>query len=94
MNMFWMVEVLVATLCVVVVSLFAAVTADAVSRRSREPVPNRTEPAASSARARVLTVEAVRRDRDWHRVAMRAWVICVLASAVAVSAVGVLIIMG
>ncbi|WP_016881510.1 MULTISPECIES: hypothetical protein [unclassified Rhodococcus (in: high G+C Gram-positive bacteria)] len=94
MNMFWMVEVLVAMLCVIAVSFAAAVTADAVSGRSRERVPDRAETAASPSESPVLTVEVVRRDRDWHRVAIRAWAICVTASALAVAAVGVLILVG
>ncbi|MFC9356544.1 hypothetical protein ACFTZB_08170 [Rhodococcus sp. NPDC057014] len=94
MNVFWMVEVLTVTLCVVAVSFAAAVTADVVSRRSRERVPDRAEAAASPSPARVLTDRVVRHDRDWHRVATRAWAICVLASVIAVAAVGLLIIVG
>ena len=94
MNVFWMVEVLTATLCVIAVSFAAAVTADAVSRRSRERVPDRAETAASPSQARVLYARVVSRDRDWHRVAIRAWAICVLASVIAVAAVGLLVIVG
>jgi hypothetical protein len=94
MNVFWMVEVLVVTLCVIAVSFAAAVTADAVSRRSRERVPDRAETAAIQSQARVLTARAVSRDRDWHRVAIRAWATCVLASVITVAAVGLLVIVG
>jgi hypothetical protein len=94
MNMFWMVEVLGATLCVVAVSFAAAVAADAVSGRSRDCEPDRAETAGSHSESRVLTIEASRRERDWHRVAIRAWVICVAASVIAVTFVGVLIIVG
>jgi hypothetical protein len=69
-------------------------TADVVSRRSREGVPNRADTAASPSQARVLTALLVRRDRDWHRAPIRAWAICVLASVIAVAAVGLLIIVG
>lgn len=94
MNMFWMVEVLVATLCVIAVSFAAAVTADAVSGRSRERLPDLAETAEPAAESRVLTARPVSRDPDWHRVAIRAWAICVTASAVAVAVVGVLVIVG
>ncbi|WP_054247523.1 hypothetical protein [Rhodococcus opacus] len=94
MNMFWMVEVLAVTLCVVAVSFAAAVTADAVSGRSRERVPERAEAAEHAAESRVLTARAVSTDRDWHRVAIRAWAICAIASVIAVAAVGVLIVAG
>lgn len=91
MDMFWIVEVLVATLCVIAAAFVAAVTADAVSRHSRERVPDRADTAASPPRAQMLTVRQGR-DRDWYRVAIRAWAICVIASAVAVAAVGLSII--
>ncbi|KAF0964710.1 hypothetical protein [Rhodococcus sp. T7] len=91
MDMFWIVEVLVATLCVIAAAFVSAVTADAVSRYSRERVPDRADTAASPPRAQMLTVRQGR-DRDWYRVAIRAWAICVIASAVAVAAVGLSII--
>jgi len=94
MNMFWMVEVLVATLCVIAASFAAAVTADAVSRRSHARVPDRADTAASPSPTGVLTARTARRERDWHRVAIRAWAICVIASVIAVAAVGLLIIVG
>ncbi|WP_016880234.1 MULTISPECIES: hypothetical protein [unclassified Rhodococcus (in: high G+C Gram-positive bacteria)] len=96
MSVFWMVEVLMVTLAVIGVSLAAAVTADAVSRRPRDTVrePDRAEVAGDSSASPVLTARAVRRDRDWHRVANRAWTVCIAASVIAVSAVGLLIIVG
>lgn len=96
MTVFWMVEVLMVTLAVIGVSLAAAVTADAVSRRShdRVRVPARAEVAGDSPASPVLTARAVRRDRDWHRVAIRAWTMCIGASVIAVMAVGLLIIVG
>ncbi|EKT84442.1 hypothetical protein WSS_A02185 [Rhodococcus opacus M213] len=94
MNVFWMVEVLMVTLSVIAVSLAAAVTADAVSGRSRERGPDRVDAAVSPSASPVLNAWEVRRDRDWHRVATRAWTICILASVVAVAAVGVLIVVG
>lgn len=56
MNMFWMIATLVAALSVIAASAAAAVTADAVSRRSRRQLPGRAEDAASEPRPRVLTV--------------------------------------
>jgi hypothetical protein len=94
MNMFWMVEVLMVTLCVIAVSLAAAMTADAVSRRSRKRVPDGAPTAASPSESQMLTIDVVRRERDWHRVALRAWAVCVTASALAVAVVGVLIVVG
>ncbi len=76
----------------IAVSFAAAVTADVVSRRSRERVPARAEVAVDSPASPGLTTRAVRRERDWHRIAIRAWTICVAASAVAVAAVGMLIV--
>lgn len=95
MNVFWMVEVLMVALCVIAGSFAAAVTADAVSRRSRERVPDQLDTVVvSPAPTRVLPARPVSSGRDWHRVAIRAWTICVTASAVAVAAVGLLIIVG
>ncbi|MFF2113626.1 hypothetical protein [Rhodococcus koreensis] len=93
MRVFW-VEVLEATLGVIAVRFAAAVTADVVSRRSRERVPDRADTAASPSQARVLTARVVSRDRDWHRAPIRAWAICILVSVIAVAAVGLLIIVG
>lgn len=76
MNMFWMVEVLVATLCAIAASFAAAVTADAVSRRSHARVSDRADTAASPSPTGVLTARTARRERDWHRVAIQAWAIC------------------
>ncbi|WP_172650907.1 hypothetical protein [Rhodococcus opacus] len=102
MTVFWMVEALMVTLAVIGASLAAAVTADAVSRRptprprdrDRVRVSDRAEVAVDSSASPGLTARAVRRDRDWHRVANRAWVICIAASVIAVAAVGLLIIVG
>ncbi|PQP18983.1 hypothetical protein C5613_31250 [Rhodococcus opacus] len=91
MNLFWMVAVLAATLIVVAASFAAAVTADAASRRQW---PERADQVASDPESRVLTVESRHVGRDWHRVAVRAWTICVAASLLAVAFVGVLIIVG
>ncbi|PQP10529.1 hypothetical protein [Rhodococcus opacus] len=92
MNMFWMVEVLVATLCAIAASFAAAVTADAVSRRSHARVPDRADTGASP--SPMLTARTARRERHWHRVAIRAWAICGIASVIAVASVGLLIIVG
>ena len=80
MDVFWVVEVLMVTLGVVAVSFAAAVTAEAVSRRFRERVPGRAPTVANSSKSPTLTIGVVRRERDWHRVATRAWTICVAAS--------------
>jgi len=93
MNMVWMIAALGAALGVVAVSFAAAVTADAVSGRSRGRGLERPE-ATAPAQSRVLTVETDRRERDWHRVAIRAWATCVVASVIAVAVVGVLIALG
>ncbi|WP_213572146.1 hypothetical protein [Rhodococcus sp. USK13] len=94
MSMFWMVEVLAATLVVVAVSFAAAVTADTVCRRSRIQVLEVDDRAASERESRMRTVETSRRDRDWHKAAIWAWTIWVATSAIAVAFVGVLIIVG
>ncbi|MFD9663472.1 hypothetical protein ACFWAY_17890 [Rhodococcus sp. NPDC059968] len=91
MNMFWMVAVLAATLIVVAASFAAAVTADAASRKQ---MPERADQAASDPQSRVLTAASVHVGRDWHRVAIRAWTICVAASLSAVAFIGMLIIVG
>jgi hypothetical protein len=90
--MFWIVEVLVATLCVIAAAFVAAVTADAVSRHSRERVPDRADTAASPPRANAH--RPARPGSGPAPVAIRAWAICVIASAVAVAAVGLSIIVG
>lgn len=92
MNMLWMIAVLEATLFVVAASLAAAVTAEAISRRGR--LPGRAETAASRSKPRLLTLDAVDRVRNWHRIAVRAWAVCITASALVVAAVGVLLIVG
>ncbi|MFD9661479.1 hypothetical protein ACFWAY_07570 [Rhodococcus sp. NPDC059968] len=91
MNMSWMVTVLAATLIVVAASFAAAVTADAASRKQ---MADQADQAASGPRSQVLTGEQVHKGRDWHRVAIRVWTICVAASLSAVAFIGVLIIVG
>lgn len=93
MNVFWMVTALVVTLLVVAVSLAAAVTADARFRRSRRLLAARRAAGAESG-LQMLTAEAVPEGRDWPRVATAAWAICVAASIMAMTFVGVLIIVG
>jgi hypothetical protein len=94
MNMFWMIATLVAVLSVIVASVAAAVTADAVSRRPRRQLPRRADISGSEPRARVLTAEAMSAGRDWSRIATAAWTLCVAASVLAVAFIGVLILVG
>ncbi|PBC40093.1 hypothetical protein CJ179_33990 [Rhodococcus sp. ACS1] len=91
MNMFWTVTVLAATLTVIAASFAAAITADVASRKQ---LSERTDQAASDLQSRVLTAESLQEGRDWHRDAIRAWTICVVASLSAITFVGVLIILG
>lgn len=93
MNVFWMVTALVVTLLVIAVSFAAALTADARFRRSRRLLAA-GRAAGSESGPQVLTAEAVPDGRDWPRVATAAWAICVAASVIAMTFVGVLIIVG
>jgi hypothetical protein len=92
MNMFWVIAVLEATLFVVAVSLAAAVAADAISRRRHGP--DGVEAATSRSKPPLWTIEVVDRVRDWHRVAVRAFAVCITGSVLVVAAVGMLLIVG
>ncbi|AWK76703.1 hypothetical protein CBI38_34175 (plasmid) [Rhodococcus oxybenzonivorans] len=64
-----------------------------MSRRGR--LPDGAETAATRSKPRLRTAEVVvDRVRDWHRIAVRAWAVCITASALVVAVVGLLLIVG